>query len=221
VANSLVTIKGTNLASTTDTWNSAIANGILPTSLDGVTVLFNGKPGFPTYISSTQINVLAPDIPAGTVSILVSNSGITTTSAFNTPSVLYGPAFFVWPGNQAVATRTDYTYAAKTATFTGLSTLAARPGDVLILWGTGFGPTTAPVGVPVPSDQTYSPSQAPTVTVGNLSATIYGTALAPGYGGLYQVAIQVPSAIPDGDWPIVASIGGASSPSGVILSVQR
>ena len=44
-ANALVTIQGTNLASTTDDWNKAIGSGQLPTSLDGVTVVFNGKPG--------------------------------------------------------------------------------------------------------------------------------------------------------------------------------
>src|SRR5215472_18440033 len=57
VANSLATIQGTNLASVTDTWNNSLANGQLPTSLDGVTVLFNGKPAYLTYVSPTQINL--------------------------------------------------------------------------------------------------------------------------------------------------------------------
>src|SRR5205823_6345045 len=67
-ANALATIKGTNLASVTDNWNAALASGQLPTSLDGVTVLFSGKPAYLTYISPTQINLLVPDISAGGVS---------------------------------------------------------------------------------------------------------------------------------------------------------
>jgi uncharacterized protein (TIGR03437 family) len=37
----------------------------------------------------------------------------------------------------------------------------------------------------------------------------------------YQVAIQVPSPLADGDWPLVASIGGVASPGGVVLSVKQ
>jgi uncharacterized protein (TIGR03437 family) len=50
---------------------------------------------------------------------------------------------------------------------------------------------------------------------------VYGAALAPGFAGLYQIAIQVPSSIPNGDWPIQATIGGVQSPAGVLLSVQQ
>jgi uncharacterized protein (TIGR03437 family) len=222
-ANALATIKGTNLASVTDNWNASLASGQLPTSLDGVTVLFSGKPAYLTYISPTQINLLVPDISANGVSVVVTNNGITPTGLFNTPSSLNGPAFFLWPGNQAVATRVDYSYAVKNGTFAGLTTLAAKPGDVLILWGTGFGPTNpvVPIGVPVPGDKTYSAAAAPTITVNNVQATVYGAALAPGYGGLYQVAIQVPGSLADGDWPIVATVAGVSSPSGVVVSVQH
>jgi uncharacterized protein (TIGR03437 family) len=222
-ANSLATIQGTNLASVTDNWNAALANGQLPTSLDGVTVLFSGKPAYLTYISPTQINLLVPDVSAGNVSVVVTNNGITPTGLFNTPSSLNGPAFFVWPGNQAVATRQDYSYAAKGGTFAGLTTIAAKPGDVLILWGTGFGPTTpaTPVGIPVPGDKTYLSAARPTITINKLPATVYGAALAPGYAGLYQVAIQVPASLADGDWPIVATAGGVSSPTGALLSVRH
>lgn len=223
VANSLATIQGTNLASVTDNWNNSLASGQLPTSLDGVTVLFNGKPGYLTYISPTQINLIVPDISAGTTPVVLTNNGISPTGLFTTPASLYGPAFFTWPGTQVVATRQDYSYAVKDGTFAGLPTVAAKPGDVLILWGTGFGPTTppAPPGVPVPSDKIYSTAAAPTVTINNVPATVYGAALAPGYAGLYQVAIQVPASLADGDWPIVATIGGVPSATGVVLSVHH
>jgi uncharacterized protein (TIGR03437 family) len=175
------------------------------------------------YISPTQINLIVPDIAAGTAPVVVTNNGISPTGLFTTQSSLYGPAFFSWPGNQVVATRQDYSYAVKSGTFPTLATAAAKPGEVLILWATGFGPTNppAPPGVPVPADKTYSTSTPPTVTINNVSATVYGAALASGYAGLYQVAIQVPESLTDGDWPIIATIGGVSSPTGIILSVKR
>src|SRR5436190_23810138 len=150
------------------------------------------------------------------------NSG-SVIGPFNTPSNVYGPAFFTWPGNQPVATRQDFSWAVKNGTFAGITTVAAKPGDVIILWGTGFGPTgpVAPVGAQVPVDRTYSTLTLPRVTINNFQATVYGSALAPGYAGLYQVGIQVPTSLPDGDYPVVANIGGVQSPSGVTLSVRR
>ena len=104
-----------------------------------------------------------------------------------------------------------------------MTTVPAKPGDVIILWGTGFGPTTpaAPAGIQVPADQTYSTGALPNVTINNVQATVFGAALAPGFAGLYQVAIQVPSSLADGTWPLVATIGGVSSPAGISLAVQR
>ena len=59
-----------------------------------------------------------------------------------------------------------------------MTTVPAKPGDVIILWGTGFGPTTpaAPVGVQVPGDQLYK-IDGVTVTIDNAPAQVFGTAL--------------------------------------------
>jgi uncharacterized protein (TIGR03437 family) len=223
-SNSYVTILGTNLASTTDTWNNSITGGQLPTSLDGVTVTFYDTPGYISYISPTQINVLAPQMALGSTSVQVINNGALGTSSTATVGVSQAaPAFFTVSGNQVIATRQDYTYALKNGTIAGVTTIPAKPGDVLILWGTGFGPTTpaTPQGAVTPSDQVYSTSTPVTVTINNVAATVYGAALAPGFAGLFQVAIQVPASIANGDWPLVATIDGFSSPSTVILSVHN
>jgi uncharacterized protein (TIGR03437 family) len=222
VANSWVTITGTNLASTTGDWSNAIVNGALPTSLDGVSVTIGGKPAYVYYISPGQLNVLAPDVPAGAVTVTVTTPGGTGAS-FATSASLYGPAFFLWPGSQAVATRQDYSYAVKAGTFAGAATVAAKPGEVIILWATGFGATmpAAPSGVPVPGSGGYPTASPPTVTVNNTPAVVYGAALAPGSAGLYQIAIQVPTTLADGDWPIQASIGGVTSPTGIVLSIAH
>ena len=129
----------------------------------------------------------------------------------------------LWPNNQAVTTRQDFSYAVKAGTFAGATTVAAKPGEVIILWGTGFGSTNpaAPVGAVVPGDKTYATATMPTVTINNTPAVVYGAALAPGAAGLCQVAIQVPTSLADGDWPIQAATGAVKSPTGVIFSVHQ
>jgi uncharacterized protein (TIGR03437 family) len=221
-ANSWVTIQGTNLAAQMDDWSHSIVNGALPTSLDGVSVTMGGKPAYIYFISPGQLNVLAPDVPAGPISVTVTTAAGAST-AFSTTANAYGPAFFLWPGSQVVATRQDFSYAAKAGTFAGSTTVPAKPGDVIILWATGFGPTMppAPSGVSVPASGGFSTASAPTVTINNTPAIVYGAALAPGSAGLYQIAIQVPTTLADGDWQIQATIGSVASPAGNILSVHH
>jgi uncharacterized protein (TIGR03437 family) len=223
VPNSWITIKGTNLASTTATWEKAIVDGKLPTALEGVSVDVGGKPAYIYFVSPGQVNALAPDVGAGPMQVTVSNAGRTSAAVSANSSVLM-PALFLWPGNQAVATRhPEGTFAVKNGTFQGVTTTPAKPGDVIILWGTGMGPTNpaAPVGSVTSPTVLYSVTNSVTVTVGGAPAQVFGAALAPGFVGLYQVAIQVPDSAPNGDLPVVVTVGGAQSPAGVVLTVQK
>jgi uncharacterized protein (TIGR03437 family) len=138
-----------------------------------------------------------------------------TSGAFTATVSQCGPAFFLWPASQVVATHLDYSYAVQAGTFTGLTTVPAKPGETIVLWSTGFGPTTpaAPDGVVVPSTSIYDTLDAPTVTIGNIPALVYGAALTSGTVGLYQIAIQVPATLANGTWPIQATIAGFSSPA--------
>ncbi|HTB20031.1 MAG TPA: IPT/TIG domain-containing protein [Bryobacteraceae bacterium] len=222
VPNSWVTILGTGLASKTDDWTNSIVNGQFPISVDGVSVTIGGKPAYISYISPGQINLLTPDLGFGPLPLTVTTAG-GTSATFTVTSSQFGPAFFAWPNGQPVATRQDFSWAVKNGTFPGAATVSAKPGEVIILWGTGFGPTNpiAPFGVLIPSDTQYSTTTLPEVKINNTPVTVYGAALAPGFGGLYQIAIQIPSSIADGDWPIQASIGGIQSPGGMVLSVKQ
>jgi cardiolipin synthase len=213
-----VTILGTNLSPVTDTWTNSIVNGKLPTALDGVTVTVGGQPAYPQYISPTQINAVAPSVAAGPVSITISAPNQTDTTATAVAQAVK-PALFQW-GVYAVATHQDFSYAVKSGVLSKTAVPAA-PGDVIILWGSGFGPTTpaAPVGTEVPSGTTYNTTSAVTVTLGATPATVYGAALAPGFAALYQVAILIPDSLADGDYPVIATVSGAHSPPNVLLTV--
>jgi uncharacterized protein (TIGR03437 family) len=221
VPNSWITIFGTNLSSITDNWANAIINGNLPTSLDGVKVSVGEEPTYISYISPTQINALAPNVGPGVASVTVTNSS-GASSPVTAIAQIAQPAFFQW-GNYAVATHQDYSLAAKNGTIPGVTTVPAAPGEVIILWGTGFGPTTpsAPVGVEVPFGTTYYTANTVTVTVGSTPATVYATALSPGFAGLYQVAIQIPTSLASGDYPVIATVSDESSPSTTLITVQE
>jgi uncharacterized protein (TIGR03437 family) len=221
-AGSWVTIQGTNLAGTTGTWSSSqIVNGKLPTQLDNVSVTIDGLPAAVYFVSPTQINVQAPtDANTGPVPVVVTNNG-QTSAAFTANLMPETPAFFLWSGKYAVTTRQDFSLVGPTTLFAG-STTPAKPGDVVILWGTGFGVTTPPLasGQLVPSTQLYSVANPPVITVGGVQATVYGAALAPGFAGLYQIAIRIPLTVGSGDQPVIARVGSVSSPTSVYVTVQ-
>jgi uncharacterized protein (TIGR03437 family) len=219
--NAWITIWGTNLCQTTDNWAKSMNNGGLPTNLSGVSVRIGGLSAYVSFVSPTQINALVPSVPPGNVQVTVTNDAGTSSSV---PAVVnaFQPAFFQW-GSYAVATREDFTYAVKNGALSGAATVPAKPGDVIILWGTGFGPTTPapPQGWVTPATPIFYTSNPVSVTVGDTPATVYGAALAPYYAGLYQVAIQIPPSLADGDYPVVATVAGASSPSTTLITVEK
>jgi len=219
---SWVTIFGSNLATNTRIWRAdEIVNGSLPTQLDGTSVTIDGKPAAVCYISPTQLNVQAPsDNNSGPVNVQVANNGLTSAS-FTAQLRTVSPAFFLWDGTYAAATRTDFSLVGKPGLFPNSTTVPAKPGDIIILWGTGFGATDPPV----PSGQVVTGAPAlvanPTVTVGGVTARLISAVLSPGNAGLYQIAIQIPDSVPDGDLPVVAQVQGVLSPANVLLTIHQ
>ncbi len=215
-------ITGSNLSATTRTWNASDFNGQQePASLDGVSVTMGGQPASLSYISPRQINVQVPNLAPGPADVLVTNAnGSSTTFSVNVANE--SPAFFLWNGRYAVATRPDYSYVGPAGLFTGITTTPAKPGDTVILWGTGFGPTSPPI-----ASGTLTPSTSASVTdsisvkVGGWAANVLGGALTPGTAGLYQIVIQIPTTVPNGDLPIIANANGIPSPSNVFVTVHN
>jgi uncharacterized protein (TIGR03437 family) len=216
---SWVAIFGQHLAATSHTVTPAeLVNGSLPTSLGGVTVTIDGQPAFLYYVSPTQINLQAPaDSGSGTVSVTVSTSA-GTSSVASAMLQSISPALFA-SGTYAAAVRTDGTIINGTgAAATGYVTAAgAKPGDVLELYGTGFGPTTPAVAPGVVFQGAAPVTNAVTVTIGGVPADVSFAGLAG--AGLYQINLAVPQ-ISNGDYPIVVQIAGLATQSGVLLKVQ-
>lgn len=217
-----VTIGGTNLSVGTRSWRAdEIVGNVLPTALDGVSVTINSKPAVVAFISPTQLNVLSPpDTAAGPVPVVVTTASGAST-AFTAQMQAVAPAFFPWNNRYVVATRADFSLVGPAGLFPGLTTTPARPGDVIVMWGTGFGATdpAAPEGRAVTG--LHNVVTPPAVRIGGLPAEYLGGALTPGSAGLYQIVVRVPAAAPAGDLAVVAELPGAASPSNLFLTVQR
>lgn len=213
--NSWVTIYGSNLSSSTRTWGAAdIINGALPTTLDGVKVSINGKPAYVEYISPTQINVLTPDDTAtGPVQVLVSSPG-GQADPTNITLQAAAPAFFTFDGKYLAATHVNGSLIGAPGFFPSApnATTPAKSGETIVLYGTGFGPTTPPASAGQVVSQ-LSPLAAKdlAITVGGVSATASFAGLIPNAAGLYQFNVQLPAGIPDGDQTVIASVGGVTS----------
>src|ERR1035437_8914172 len=216
-----ITIQGSKLSAATRTWTGADFSGSnLPTQLDGVSVTVAGKPAYVYFISPTQLNVLTPaDATQGAVPVQVT----TTQGKSNVVNAVEGslsPALFTFSqqgGRYVAAVRADGTFMAPPSLISGVATVPAKPGDTILLFGTGFGPTTPPS--PIGQLVKVSPlANQVTVRIGGVAAdTQFAGIVSP---GLYQFNVVVPN-VPVGDNMVSMVIGNSSSQPNAFLAVQR
>ena len=222
----------------------------------------DGAPAYVSAISSTQITVQAPaDDSLGTVSVVVSNNGLSSDS-FAIQLQPASPEFYQWMNGYSAATTGNCAPLNAAGVFDGITAPPSEPGGVVTLWGmgfasvdpsagcavvcppnlyagvagipaqpggnvilfgTGFGPTdpVAPPGEVTPDDEVAAAVNLPSVTIGGIPAQVLSCALTPGQAGLYQIAVQVPSGLADGDQPVTAMLNGVQSTAAVLITVQN
>ena len=217
---SWVSIYGTGLSETTRSWQASDFSGNnLPTTLDNVSVQINGKPAAISYISPGLVNVQAPtDTATGTVPVVVTNS-VGTASGTATLAV-YAPAFFTFQAKYAAAVHNSDGFFVAPAAYLGSTVLStpAQSGEPIQIYATGLGPTTpaVPAGQLVATAAPVADLTKLKVTIGGAAATVqYAGIVSP---GLYQVNLIVPQ-VANGDQPIVATIGGVSSQTGLFIPI--
>jgi uncharacterized protein (TIGR03437 family) len=206
-------IFGTGLSQATYTWHASdFVDGQLPTSLEGVSVTIDGMAAYVEYISPTQINVLAPDdTTVGSVPVQVTTGG-QQSNILTAREQPYSPSFFTTSDGAVVA--------AEHANYTLVSTSQpAAPGETILIFGTGFGPTNPPS----PTGQLVTASAA---LANSVQITIGGVTVPAAFAGLvesgvYQFNVTVPATLPNGNAAVVASIGGVQSQSGVSIPVHQ
>lgn len=222
--NTWLSIFGSNLATTTRSWRSSdFQGGLLPTRLDGVEVTIGGVKAAIAYVSPTQINLLPQaGTPLGSSEVIVSVNGALAESAVaNVTAIL--PAFFTFGagnGKYAAALHLDGAPVGPTGLFTsGPPARAAKPGEIVQIFGTGFGVTNPPVD-PARLFQGAAPlvdRDLLRVTIGGVEATVGFAGLSA--TGLNQFNVTVPS-LPAGDHELIAEIDGVFTKTGVFIHVQ-
>jgi uncharacterized protein (TIGR03437 family) len=219
--NTWVQINGANLAPAGDsrTWqNTDFVSGKLPAQLDGVSVTVNGKSAYVYYISPTQVNILTPpDAMTGPVQVVATNNGAVSTS-FTAQAQAVSPSFFVFNGGPYVAAvHANGSLIGPTDLYPG-STTPAKPGETVVLYGNGFGPTSTPV-VSGSTMQTGSLSPLPVIKIGGITATVQFAGLVA--AGQYQFNVVVPSSLATGDQSITAAYIGQTTQTGTLITIQN
>lgn len=239
-SNSLITLFGSPFQMSGETRTAGLGdfvNGGFPDTLSCVEVYVSG-PGIPTavaipliYVSDGQINAQLPEFSGtGPVSFsVILNAGkpnqlqASPLATFNSLQA-FAPAFFVFPGSTSIAAQNAVTFSivARPSVVSGAS--PANPGDLVTLYGTGFGDTNPPVSYgQLASGITPLVNQI-SVNIGGIalpqSAILYA-GLSPGsISGLYQINVQIPTSAPSGDVPVTVTIGGFQTQAGATIPIQ-
>jgi len=217
-----VSIYGGNLANSTQIWS-----GNFPMSLGGASVTINGRPAYLSFVSPTQINVQAPDdATIGPAPVVVVTANGTATGTVTLAQ--FAPSFLLLDSTHVagIILRSDgsgaydggaYDIIGPTGNSLGYPTVAATAGDNIELFAVGFGPTD-PME---PAGQVFSGSAPVTNPV---SLVINNVSVAPSFAGLsgaglYQINLTLPANLGGGDVPLVATVGGAQTQPGVVISL--
>jgi uncharacterized protein (TIGR03437 family) len=198
------------------------ADQTLSQSLGGVEVLVNGIPCPLIYVSSTQINAIAPYAlyTKNAAYVAVRYLGVLSDEVpLNvTPSM---PGLFSYPptgsGLGAILNQ-DFS----------VNTRAnpASRGSIIQLFGGGDG-QSGPQGIdglvnPNQNSGLPQPLLPVAVTIGGVPATDiqYAGAAPTLTSGVIQVNVRIPTSVSAGDLPVVLQVGGVSSQSGLFVSVK-
>ena len=218
-----VSIYGTNLAGSTVNWNRDF-----PTTLGGTSVTINGKPAYLGFVSPNQINLQAPDDNStGPVEVVVTTASGKASSTVKLDA--FAPSFFVIDNKHVagIIVRSDgsgaygegtYDIMGPTGTSLGFRTVAGKAGDIVELFGTGFGPTSPSVPAGREVSQAAPTTNPVHVFINNVSVTAMFAGLSG--AGLYQINLTIPAGLGTGDVPLLATVGGVQT-SPVIISLRH
>ena len=205
----LATVFGSNFALT-----NAGAQTPLPTSVQGVSVNVNGQLAPVLYVTSTQVNFQVPwetALGPATVTVAV-NGGASNAVTVNVLGA--APGLFSSSSGQAIVQNSDYT-------LNGPSN-PAKAGSTIMAYLSGSGTVSPAVadGAAAPSNTLVYLNSASSATIGSSTAQVSFAGLAPGFVGLVQMNIVVPSDLPTGNYPLTVTIGSETSNPATISVTQ-
>jgi uncharacterized protein (TIGR03437 family) len=224
---SLVSIFGTNLATTTASASSVP----LSTTLGGVSVTFNNIAAPLVFVSHSaangdQINAQIPYELAGSSSAQVVVNDGTASAPQTVQLAAQAPGIFFIGSGQAVAYgNTDFAFAAPTGSIPGVAAHPAKILDpqTLVILTTGLGAVSPSIADGVGDPTTvHNTTGTPVVTVGGVNAQVVFSGIAPGFPGVYQVNIIVPAGSPTGNAiPLQIQMGGITTSNTITIAVSN
>ncbi|MBI3667685.1 MAG: hypothetical protein HY236_15895 [Acidobacteria bacterium] len=210
---SIISIFGVNLAAST-----AYAPAVpLATQLAGTTVKVNGTPIPLFYVSPTQINAQLPfeAAPGTATAVVTTSAGDSQSETFNVASSAVGIFFSrIFGSNRGAVLNQD-------GSVNGPGNAEAR-GRVVVVFLTGQGPVTpaVPTGQAAPVNP-HSPATLPNAaSIGGSTAPVQFLGLAPGWVGLAQANIQIPSGVTPGDQVALSISVNGQAGNTVTISVK-
>jgi uncharacterized protein (TIGR03437 family) len=192
----------------------------LATTLGSAQVLVNGVAAPLYYVGPQQINFQIPySFTSGQIATVQVVSGGTPGNSRSVSITATSPRVLLFPGNYGIAINTDGSLALPSSqVIPPFVSHPAKPGDVLVIYGVGFGQTSPAAVEGIAA--TITPLQnAATTTVdfggpANLGVTsIAGySGLTPTAVGLYQINVTVPQNAPlSNSVAVTATVGSAIS----------
>jgi uncharacterized protein (TIGR03437 family) len=201
----------------------------LTTQLGGAMVFVNGSPVPVYYVSPTQINFLLPyATPSGQATVRVSRD----SQAGNTVSVNVLPQvprlLRIGIGDYPIAVIGGLS----TITFPmpatpGLASRPAQGGETIVFYALGLGQTNPPAQDGVAAPQATVPGS-PKMILGQSSLPTSGVnvvpdyaGLTPGFVGLYQINVTLPSNVPRGNTvSAMLDMGNNVFSNRVVIAIQ-
>lgn len=219
-----IEIYGTNFSPREATWAGAFNGTQAPDTLDGVRVLIDGKRAFLQLVHPGQINALVPDgIGTGPVRVQITNAignseEVVVTGAARSPGLLAPAAFNVGSRQYAAAFHTDGSFVGRADLIAGVAFRPALPGDRIVLYGIGFGPTNPLVP---PGTITGAANSLPNfvVKLGDTVVVAEYAGLAGSFVGLYQFNLVIPEGL-SGDQRLTVTANGAAVVQQLFLTLQ-
>ena len=174
-----------------------------------------------------QVPPVTGDLAPASVSVSgdCATTGEVRSAAASLPLAIAAPEFYYWRNKSVQAVVADTDVAIGPAALLPTRTLRpARPGDIVAIMATGFGPTDPPLDPGVAAAGPAGLTLPVKVTLGDLTISpddIVYAGPATGKLGQYELRIRIPSAAPSGDLSIRITVGDSTSPDTATLTVEN
>jgi adhesin/invasin len=200
---SIVSLFGMNLAAA-----AASASAVpLPKSLGNASVSVNGVAAPLFYVGPGQVNLQIPQELSGQALATIRFASPDGVSILQ--NVVLSP---LSPGIFLAGATQQGAIIHQDGRLAGVNAPAAA-GETLSIYATGLGDVTniPPTGAPASATPLSETRTKPVVTIGGVTADVSFSGLAPGFVGLYQVNVKVPSGVSGNAVPVIVKVGAATS----------